>query len=256
MVEPRISPERIRKDKIVIWRRKVEPEWEEEKKFLPVKVDGEEFLPSTATWRAYCGEYEEAINLFLCVRDGYFHSQNDPEDDPKDDPQNDPDYRVFYNLAFCYHAIEMYQDAWIEIQICTFLNPNFFKGWFLKCQILSALKRYQESENVLLKLNRKVEGCDREVRNAIKSNIFDSLINDGYDEERAGFGSENYPNILQAKHAIQDYERNMAVILMGKIKRYELYWRQTRKITHVLWKNYCKRKWKEVANSASSCSTS
>lgn len=244
MVEPRISPQRIRKDKIVIWRRKVEPKWEEEQKYLPVKIDGQEFIPSTATWRAYCGEYDEAIKLFVRVRDGYFHSQEEP------------DYRVFYNLAFCYHALEMYQDAWIEIEICTYLNPSFFKGWFLKCQILSALKRYQESESVLLKLNRQVEGSDREVTNAVKSNIFDSLIDDGYDQERAGFGSENYPNILEAKHAIQDYERNMAVIVMGKIKRYELYWRQTRKITHVLWKNYCRRKWKEVANSASSCNTS
>ena len=244
MVEPRISPQRIRKNKIVIWRQKAEPKLEEEQKYFPVKIDGQEFFPSTATWRAYCGEYGEAIELFVRVRDGYFHSQEEP------------DYRVFYNLAFCYHALEMYQDALIEIEICTYLNPNFFKGWFLKCQILSALKRYQESESVLLKLNRQVEGCDREVTNAVKSNIFDSLIDDGYDQERAGFGSENYPNILQAKNAIQDYERNMAVILMGKIKRYELYWRQTRKITHVLWKNYCKRKWKEVANSASSCSTS
>lgn len=248
MVEPRIpGPRSAKKDKIVIRKRKEGIDTREEEQYYPVTIDKVEYIPSTATWRAYCGDYEEAIKLFEQVRHRYITGEDKLID-----------YRVFFNLGYCYNAIEWYEDALIEFDVCTYLQPWFIKGHYMKAQVLTVLKRYKEAEKSLVTIHRMTGGSDEEVDDAIKNNIYEALINNGHDEERAGFGSAHYPTIEEAEAGIANYETNMALLLIPKLKKYREYWKRSRELTWTLWHNVCRRKLREnqQETGSSACITS
>lgn len=233
------------KKEIIIVKKGAEVDRKLVEQFYPVLIDGKEYLPSTATWKAYECRYEEAIDLFNQIRHQYLIGHDEILD-----------YRVFFNHAFCYNALEMYEHALIELEMVTYLKPDFLKGHFLKAQVLTSLGRFNEAEKELISMYRDPSICEddkKEVEDAMKHNIYEALIALGHDEERAGYGSTYCPDIDHAIGCMDAYEENMAYKLAMKISKYQEEYKKTRCIQWTLWKNICRKKAKD---NKSSCTIS
>ena len=134
---------------------------------------------------------------------------------------NSSDYRLYYNRALCYLETNELDKAFKDISRTIRSNPLWSKGYFALGQSLARARQYKQAEKAYKKA-LSLEN-ENETRTELIGNIYDALIDCGYDEIKAGFASEKYFSIEEALEALAAgaFETNLNLTRSIKKKYYK-----------------------------------